>query len=83
MEVPEAIAIIKEYWPDPKQIIWGEALETICNKALEVSSSPGIQKSQLAISLMDKLFKEYGELPAYSVPYHLHEAFDEWRRTIQ
>lgn len=33
MTVEEAIAKIRKYWPDSKQIAWGEALDVICNAA--------------------------------------------------
>lgn len=39
MELPEAVDKFREYWPDTKGTMWGEAFETICAKAVESAPS--------------------------------------------
>lgn len=47
MELREAINKFREYWPNTNDVIWGEAFETICAKAVEGTPSASQNSNSL------------------------------------
>ena len=52
MKLFEAIEKFRYYWPDTKNVMWGDAFETICNRAMETNKSIQVSTLLKTVDLM-------------------------------